>query len=296
MKKVISVSLGSPGRDYQVTLTLPRGEVEVRRVAVSPREAPVLLRHLDGNVDAIGLGGINLYFFCGPRRYPFRQGQYLARQAGRTPVVDGSCLKEWVEPLVVPYLESRYGWEFGGRRVLFVSALDRFPLARAFAERGAALTIGDAMFALGLPFPFRSLESFTRIARLTLPLFSYWPINWLYPVGAAQEDKRGQRLAAYYGAAEVIAGDFHFIYRYLPERLSGKVVITSTLRLADVKEMRERGIRALVTFFPPVQGIFLASNVWEAILAAILGPRHFTREEVIGCLREAGWEPWVKFF
>ena len=62
MKRVVSVSLGSPKGDFRTTQTLLGEEVEIARVGTNGdlRRYAEMMRELDGNVDAIGLGGIDL--------------------------------------------------------------------------------------------------------------------------------------------------------------------------------------------------------------------------------------------
>ena len=50
-----------------------------------------------GQVDAIGLGGTDLYLVAGGRRYLIRQSARMAAAARVTPVVDGSGVKHTLE-------------------------------------------------------------------------------------------------------------------------------------------------------------------------------------------------------
>src|SRR5262249_58437977 len=58
------------------------------------RRAIARIAELDGQVDAIGLGGIDLYLVAGDRRYVVREAARMAEAARQTPVVDGSGLKQ----------------------------------------------------------------------------------------------------------------------------------------------------------------------------------------------------------
>src|SRR5690625_5801215 len=92
-------------------------------------KAAELIRSLDGKVDAIGLGGIDIYLVAGDRRYYLRDGLKLAQNATVTPVVCGAALKDTLERMVVERLEPEISWD--SRKVLMVAAVDRFGMAEA---------------------------------------------------------------------------------------------------------------------------------------------------------------------
>ena len=87
------------------------------------------LRELDGNVDAIGLGGIDVYLYAGTKRYALRDGLRMLEAVQVTPVVDGSGLKNTLERETVCSPAANGIIDFTGLPVLMVSALDRFGMA-----------------------------------------------------------------------------------------------------------------------------------------------------------------------
>lgn len=293
MKHVVSVSLGSPRRDHEAKIEVPGCRLLVRRVGTGGDldRAAALLKSLDGKVDALGLGGVNLYLRAGPRRYELRDGARLAAMVKKTPLVDGSGFKDTVERELVSYLHGKLGWPRRGQVVLMTSVLDRYGLASTLEQAGCRLIIGDALFALGLPVPFYSLAAFRAAAYATLPLLSRLPIGMLYPLGEKQETQKS-RFGRYFKRAEIIAGDFHFLRYHLPPDLGGKDLITSTVTEEDVQELKKRGARWLVTAGPSFQGRSFGSNVLEAVCVALLKDSGEVRPELYpGLLRRIGWEP-----
>src|SRR5690606_16218651 len=93
-KTVVSVSLGSARRDAdeQVELLGHRVRMVRRGVGGDLEAARRLVGELDGRVDAIGLGGTDLYLKVGDRRYTIRDAARIAAAAKRTPVVCGAGL------------------------------------------------------------------------------------------------------------------------------------------------------------------------------------------------------------
>lgn len=294
MKQVVSVSLGSPRRDFEVEIEVPGCRLLVRRVGTGGdlRRAGDLLESLDGKVDALGLGGVNFYLRAGRRRYWLQDGARLAARVKKTPLVDGSGIKDTVERDLVPFLQDRVGWPRRGQVVLVASVLDRYGLAAALEQSGCRLIIGDALFALGLPLPFYSLAVFRAAACATLPLLSRLPIGFLYPLGERQEIIK-TRFERFYRQAGIIAGDFHFLRHHLPASLGGKDIITSTVTAEDVDDLKKRGVRWLVTTGPSLQGRSFGSNVLEAVCVALLdGTSGENNSELYpGVLNRIGWEP-----
>lgn len=270
---VVSVSLGSASRDADQTVEILGRRVHIRRIGTGGDLALAerMIGELDGKVDAIGLGGIDLYFAIRDRRYYVRDALRLARAAKTTPVVCGAGLKNTLERSSIKALADEIGWR--GRRVLMVSAVDRFGMAEELDAQGADVFYGDVVFALGLPVPVRTLPGLVRLATTLLPVVTRVPFKWLYPTGSAQERAPSTKFARYYEWAEVLAGDWHFIKRYAPASLAGKTVLTNTTTLADVAFLRERGAAALLTTTPRFGGRSVGTNLLEATFVAMEGAR-----------------------
>jgi hypothetical protein len=273
VKTVVSVSLGSSSRDHRARVELLGESFDIRREGMdgSLDRALKRLRELDGTVDAIGLGGIDVYLYAGKERFALRDGLRLLNAVKTTPVVDGSGLKNTLEREAVAYLERELGIALTGKRVLMVSALDRFGMAQALVAAGADVIFGDFIFALDLDRPVRGLDEFEEMARKYLPDACKLPFQFFYPTGKKQDRPPEPKYPEYYDDAEIIAGDFHFMRRYMPERLDGKLVLTNTLTARDVGELRARGVTTLVTTTPDFAGRSFGTNVVEAALIALAG-------------------------
>ncbi len=298
MKKVVSVSLGSSKRNKTVEAKLLGEQFEISRIGTDGdfKKALATLRELDGKVDAIGLGGIDVYLYIRGRQYAIRDGLKLMRAVRKTPVVDGSFLKRTLEREVVLYLARETELIRPGTKVMMVSAADRFGMAEAFVDAGCETTFGDLIFAVGIHYPIRTIAQLERLARLFLPFFVRLPFQMLYPTGKKQEvhdEQKARRFASYYRDADVLAGDFHYIHRYLPPTLEGKIIITNTTTAADVDLLRERGASYLVTTTPVFDGRTFGTNVLEGVFVALLGkPRaQVTEEEYVDLLHRLNFKP-----
>lgn len=298
MKRVVSISLGSSKRDHRVETVILGQPFVIERIGTDGDMArfAALVRELDGRVDAIGMGGIDLDLRAGNRRYRIRDAARLIRDVRRTPVVDGGGIKaSWEKHLILEYLPRTAGISFAGRRVLLVSSVDRYGMAEAFTEAGAVTLFGDFYFALGLPIPMRKLGTVRILAAGLLPFITRLPFQWLYPTGEKQE-RVTPKYPRLFEWAEIIAGDFHFIRRYMPENLAGKTILTQTITVDDRDALHRRGARRLITAAPEMEGRSFATNVLEGIVVALSGERTetMTPAQIIDWLQRAGVRPRVE--
>lgn len=294
--RVVSVSLGSSKRNHSVEVEMLGRRLVVERLGVDGDydRACAMIADLDGKVAAIGLGGTDLYLVAGKRRYVIEQSRRLAESAKTTPVVDGSGLKNALERETIRWLYETGALDLKNKKVLLVCAVDRFGMAEAFSEIGCETVFGDLIFALGLPIPIRSLRTLRVLAAMLLPVIRRLPISMLYPTGSKQESVRPKH-ARFFEWADVVAGDFLYIRRYMPQRMDGKVVITTTTTAEDVALLRERGVSTLVTTTPEFEGRSFGTNVMEGVLIALAGkrPEEMRPEDYLELLRQLGWKPRV---
>jgi hypothetical protein len=294
---VVSVSLGSSTRDKRVEVDLLGQRFIIERVGTNGDYAAFCrrIRELDGQVDAIGIGGINLALVAGRRRYYIRDA--VRAVAGlRTPVVDGGGVKNsWERYIVLEVLPRDLGISLRGRRVLLTSSVDRFSMAEALVEAGADVVFGDFMFGLGLPIGLRGLTTVKVLAALLLPLLTRLPFTWLYPTGERQE-RITPRFGRAYRWAEIVAGDFHYIRRFMPADMSGKIILTNTITAADVEDLRRRRVATLITTTPEMDGRSFATNVLEAVIVALSGrrPEDLAPQDYLAWMRRAGFVPRVE--
>jgi len=274
MKRVVSISLGSSKRDHQATANFGGQEFFIERIGTNgdKNKAIQLIRELDGQVDAFGMGGTDLYVYAGNKRYTFKESAQIAAAAKKTPIVDGSGIKNTLERRVVQYLTKAEGIDFKNKPVLVVCAIDRFGLAEELVAAGSNIVFGDLLFGLGLPIPLHSLTSLAMLSRIIVPIITKLPICLFYPTGDSQFQNT-PRFSRYFQRAEIIAGDFHFIRRYMPDALDGKLIITNTVTQEDEKLLQKRGIRTLVTTTPEIGERSFGTNILEGVLVVLSGKR-----------------------
>jgi hypothetical protein len=296
MKHVVSVSLGSSQRNRAVEMSFAGSPFRVERLGTNGdvRRAEELIADLDGKVDAIGLGGLNRYLVAGGRLYELRDAARMARAAKRTPVVDGRGIKLVLEPMLLHRLADEGALQVEGKSALVMCAVDRPGMAETLPALGAQVVYGDLLYGVGVPVPLSSLRQVALVGSLFLPLLRRLPMSVLYPTGRQQESSR-PKFSRYFDRADVIAGDFLFIRRYMPERMDGKVVVTNTTRSRDVEELRKRGVARLITTTPSVAGESFGTNVMEGVFVALSGkePDDLTEDDYLELSERIDWRPGV---
>jgi len=271
MKRAVSVSLGSSSRDKKVVVTLGSQQISVERIGTDGdvEQARRLFAELDGQVDALGVGGVDLYLRLHGREYPLRAALKLVQDVRRTPVVDGRGLKHTLERRVFERALPALGGIPHFRRAFVPVAVDRIGLAEAVEEMTDEVVIGDLMVALGIPIPIRGLYNYRRIARILFPVVSYFPMSMLFYGSGGQEPT--PKYERYWRESDLLAGDFLFMRKYLPEDLSSKTVITNTTTPENVEFLRARGVHTVITTTPRFEGRSFGTNMMEAALTAYAG-------------------------
>ncbi len=294
LKRVVSVSLGASSGDFTRNMVLNGSSIEVSRVGCNGdmELAAATIEKLDGNVDAIGLGGIDIYLRVGGEQYIIGDGLRLAQHATVSPVVDGSGLKETLERTTVKTM-LRNGDVHPGSKVLMVSALDRFGMAEALVDAGCDCKFGDLIFNMKIDYPLTTLDELKDLARKYRSRLLTVPFRMLYPTGSAQNERAGDtKYAHYFHEADIVAGDRHLILRHMPQEMHGKIILTNTTRPETVTELKSAGVRTLVTTTPDLDGVSGGTNLMEAAVVALTEKplADITREDYVEWCERLSWQ------
>ena len=296
MKHAVSVSLGSSKRDKKVEVTFGKETILVERVGTDgdEKKARALFAELDGQVDALGIGGVELYIRLGEAEIPLRSGINLAKAVTRTPVVDGRGVKHTLERKVMQHIEPQLENPLPTKKAMMTLGVDRYGLAQSLDEAGFDTVFCDLMFGIGMPIPIHGLHNLYRVGRTLAPILAQLPISMLYPTGQNQ-DAIEPKYQKWFKYGSVIAGDFLYIRRHMPEDLSGQMIVTNTTTPADVEILKTRGLTYLVTTTPIFDGRSFGTNMLEAALTAYAGQgRSLTFPELSDLLKELDIKPTLQ--
>jgi hypothetical protein len=298
IKEVVSVSLGSSARDHEVEIDLLGERFRLTREGFDGdiARAEARLVELDGNVDVLSLGGIDLYLRAAGHDYHFRAARRLAAAVRNTPLVCGAALKGPLEHATVRFVRDELGLDLAGKRALVPSAVDRYGLAEGLLESGCDMRYGDLLYALGVPVLIRGKRALDVLIHLMAPVVVQLPFSWLYPTGTEQDKPPSAKRTRLYEPFDIIAGDYQYVRKFMPDDMRGKWVITNTTTAADVEEMRSRDVELLVTTTPRLSGRSFGANVIEAALIAYAGSRtELAPEEYARLLGEVGFKADVQW-
>ncbi|MFZ5908589.1 MAG: quinate 5-dehydrogenase [Chloroflexota bacterium] len=293
MKRAVSISLGSSKRDKSVTIKLKDQEILVERIGTDGdvARARQMYLDLDGKVDAFGVGGVDLYLRLDNREYPLRAALKLVEDVSRTPLCDGRGLKHTLERRVFELAGPQLG-EARFRQAFVPVAVDRLGLAEAVAGASERVVFGDLMVALGVPIPIYGIPAFKRVARVMLPVVSYFPISMIFYGSGGAEHK--PKYVKYFAGSDLVAGDFLFMRKYMPERMDGKTVVTNTTTEENIELLKARGVKTVITTTPRYEGRSFGTNMMEAALTAYAGKgRRLADEELNNLIDELELKPSV---
>ena len=276
MKRIVSISVGSSARDHTTRHTFLGQECEISRQGTNGdfKKAIQLYQELDGKVDAFGAGGVEFFLQVEDKRYYFRDVKRIRDAVKISKMGDGNGVKGLLEKRAFEYLEKylneKEGRSLKGIPALKTTVVERYSMGKAMVDAGLDVTFGDFMFALGLPLAIRKLSTARLVAATLLPVVTQVPFSWLYPLGSEQDKPPQPKWTKYYQRSQVIAGDFLQIRQYMPDDLTGKIIVTNTTTQKNVEELKKRNLHILVTVTPRLEGRSFGTNVMEAILLALM--------------------------
>lgn len=294
-KRAVSVSLGSPARDKRVVASFKGVTVEIERIGTGGdvARARQLFTELDGKVDALSVGGVDLYVRLGDREYPLRAALKLVDNVHRTPVVDGRGLKHTLERRVFALAEPELG-KVHFQTAFVPVALDRVGLAQAVSEVSDQILLGDLMIALGIPYVVRGVPAYLRLAHALMPFVTRFPMSMLFYGSSGTEAESTPKYQRYFQKADLLAGDYMFMSKYLPADLRGKTVVTNTTTAENIELLRQRGVITVITTTPRYEGRSFGTNLLEAALTAYAGlGRPLNDDELNNLIDELNLRPTV---
>jgi hypothetical protein len=247
-------------------------------------------------VDAFGVGGGDLSMQVDDKKYVFHSVKPMVRFIKKTPVVDGSGLRNTLEKKAAPFILEHLGdyIKTMGKTAMIMTGSDRWGLTSSFLDAGFKCTFGDMLFSLEIPIPLHTAKQIKFLSALLLPIALRLPFHWIYPVGEKQEERK-PKYPKYFKEVTVVAGDCHYIKRYMPDDMKGKIVVTNTTTPEDVALFKKCGVKYLVTTTPVLEGRSFGTNMMEAALVAISGKnRPLTWDEYNEMLAKLGFEPQLQ--
>lgn len=291
MKQVVSISLGPRARDSRWETTLWGQQFLVRRLGTDGDvdEAARLVAEHDGQVDAIALGGMNIVFEVGARRWVHQDTLRIARRARTTPVVGGRAMRRIVDRWAIRELAASRPELFDAASILVLSGIASWSATQALLERSEHLAFGDPVLHFGAPHILRSVPALERYARVAMPLLTRRPYVSFFPRGEVGEGFQQRLLTHAIHQSDVVVGDLRQLLHHAPKDLRHKVVLTDTFDDQSIDTFRDRGVEVLCATTPQLlPGRHLDLRILHAMAVAHLGktPETLEDEDYLGLLRD----------
>ncbi|MEI6498955.1 MAG: hypothetical protein WCO23_03255 [bacterium] len=287
-------SLGNPSRDYHLVVAAFGEEYHIVRQAVSLKNWPEYFKRYDGQVGAFGGGGCDLGVRTGPEEklLHFHSIVRACANIAKTPFDDGHKLKRIIEPWAIN--EAIKLLEDHQRNCLIPVGSERWHLVLAAQKADFNVLLGDLPFSLGIgglvpPFVIE------KLVPVMMPIVGRLPFHWLYPTGKKQLVHNPTKFKNHFDWADLIAGDYLYIDRYMPSCLEDKVIVTNTTTIENRERMFRAGLKAVITTTPTINGRSPGTNAYEALLATILrrNNRPISDKSLRGIIRQLEIGPVV---
>ena len=141
MKKIVSVSVGSPTRDHKTQVEFLGQMFELSREGTNGdfEKAIQLYEQYDGKIDAFGVGGAEFFLEVGKRKYYFRDIKRIRKAIKISKVGDGNGIKGILAERALVALEehlNQSGETLKGKKALKTAAVDRYQMAEALVKAG----------------------------------------------------------------------------------------------------------------------------------------------------------------
>ncbi len=281
VKQVISISLGASKDDYQFETEFLGQQFMVRRIGTDGSRdiAAEKLLEYDKQADAIGLGNIKFPKAISPGYLTKKHDDKIKTLGKRiqTPVTTGAALRDVSFEWSLRFVEHKFGNYFKNARVLFLSGMTSYRIAKVMAEYTDNLTFADPVIENDISKLIHSLSELEKYARGAHEILEWLPGKRLTSsVVPLQKWNQYVLKKAMQKATILVVPSYNF-YKYLKdtsiEELGGKIIITSTAYDDRVEFLKARGVDVIIDTTPKILERVVAPNVIEALILAALGKK-----------------------
>jgi len=278
VKRVVSISLGASKDDYEFETEFLGQEFTISRIGTdgSREKAAEKLLEYDKEADTIGIGNIKFPHAIASN-YLTRQHEDKIKTLGRriqTPVTTGGVLRDVSFEWSLRFVEHKFGDYFKNAKVLFLSGMTSYNIAKVMAEYTDNLTFADPVIENGISKFIRSLKGLERYAKGTHEILDWLPGKRLTSSVVPLQKWNNYILSKAMQKATIIVVPSYNFYEYLKdtsiEELGGKTIITSTAYDDRVEFLKARGVDVIIDTTPKILERVVAPNVIEALILAAL--------------------------
>ena len=268
MKRVVGISLGTGGQDFEFAATFLRKKVNVRRLGTdgSTAKAVKLLKHWQLHADAIGLGVVKDSYTVGARRYVEKDSARMKGAVTRIPVTTGGRLSDILQEWALRHVQNKLGDYFNNAKVLFFSGMTNYKLALSMSEYTPNLQFADPLLQLGVPKMLGSLDTLELYASGAHYVLDWTPETLMASAPVREWTKFVLRRAMQ--EATVIVAPVHELDAYDAEELARKTIVTSTVNDARIAQFKKKGVHMVIDGAPAMFDHVLGPSLLDAMIIA----------------------------
>ncbi|HMO46524.1 MAG TPA: dehydrogenase [Rubrivivax sp.] len=293
MKQVIGISLGARDQDFTLRTQLLGQTLQVRRLGTDgdAAEAGRLLRHWDGQADAIGLGLAKDRGHLAAGGHDAQLALKLRAKLRHAPFSDGGRLADIFLERAVRHAQATLGHYFDNCRALFFSGVAHQKLAQTMGEYTPNLHFADPVLQLGSPKLLTSLDALGLYAAGMHYVSGWVPRRLVGGPLLAQWAQYVLRRAVRH--ASVVVAPVHQLDDMGLEELAGKTIVTHTVNDARLAAFRDKGVHLVIDGAPLLQGHAIDPSLLDAMLLAASGRRggELLDDDYLEILGSEGMEP-----
>lgn len=297
MKHAVGISLGASAGDFAFTTRFLGQRLSVRRVGAngSTAKAAKLLRHWEQHADAIGLGVEKDTYSVGSRHYVEKDRVRNGSGATRVPVTTGGRLDDILQEWALRHVQIKLGDYFNNAKVLLLSGMTNYKLARALSEYTPNLAFADPIVQFGVPKLLTSLDALELYASGAHYALDWAPSGVMSSALVKQWTKFVLRGAMQ--DATVIVAPVHELDRFGAEELRGKTVITSTVNDRRVATLGKKGVSVIIDGAPQIEGHVVSPSLLDAMIVAATGKASddIIDDDYLSIITELALEPRILY-
>ena len=279
MKQIISISLGNSKDDYEFATEFLGQQFTIKRIGTDGDVdiAADLLKQWDSEADAISLGGLNFNYAIGSSRAIEKQARRVEslKSQIKSPVTTGEKLRRVSFEWAIRHLQFSFGNNyFNHTKVLFLSGLLSYNIAKVISEYTDNMTFADPLFENGIPKFLNSIEDLEMYAKGMHDILEWVPskrfASSTTPIRQWNDYLRRKAIQK----ANIIVVPTYNFYEYLKdcglEELGGKTIITATVYEDRIQFLQERGVDVIIDCTPKILEQVVGFNVLESMISAAL--------------------------
>lgn len=305
MKRVICISLGSSQYDFEFETEFLGQDFLVKRIGADGdlRKAEAMLVKWDTAADAFGIGSVNFPYTIGPKRLNDNRLKTIEKIGRRikTPITTGAALRKVSFEWSIHHLQYSMGGFFSNARVLVLSGMMNYNLAKIISEYTDNLSFADPIIEHGIPKFLNSIKDLERYANGAHEILKYTPVKGLAASAMPIKKWNEYILRKAMQKSTMIMVPYYDFDKYMEiaglEELGRKTVITSTVYDARVEFLRKRGVDLVIDNTPKILDRVVGVNTLEAmIIAALEKPKaDITDDELMEIISDQHLEPRVVY-